>query len=711
MKNEEPTPIVDAFLEEWLANRRPRGLTVEGLSRREYSPMRLAELDEAVKLARADGQPRRVLRSAEEYRRGRSSSWVWPTTLAALAASVALAFGLRHFWLPSTTTPLASVESAKAAAQPIAGEVDRPRLPKLQLPENLPALSSEQIAEGGPTGAVSEDRKGLSLKAAPFPDRDQAVERPRQSQEAALPPRLVSREIVEVIDQQLKDWWTRHQVAPAATVDREEWMQRVTRRLFNRPPSDDEKKRLGKMDGTTERLQWLETLVEQKDFARAWGSRLAAFYLDVPMERRSYTEQVRLLNAWVQRELRASNYRVDEIARELLVLDPGPLQSEEGFSPSRFWWGAWKSSGKYAAADFIDHRLLGRRGACERCHDGSKVEDADRGFYWGLASIAHGVQSITNAEPRRELVQLEYRSHPAPVFYEREDASMAAVPTALPNGRAIPKPSGSPSQIAAQSRENLQAFVDWLVASDEFAQSQAGMTWHALFGQALQTEVGFEDRELHEERKDLVRFLSQQLRAYQFDVRPLVVAILASEAFARDQIDHDGAWYAAATREDIAKYRARQRMFAVFPRSADATFRSLDKLAVWTETQAPFAGKPAGVLAQPLPPGNPGKLLANGSSSKKAGTASKSSLTESLTKLPKEQVQYLIQLQTVPPTLEQEVDRLLKSALTWPELVEHVFYMTGSVGPSRAELIDAERILAATRDRRQALLRILAARQ
>ena len=116
MKNEEPTPIVDAFLEEWLANRRPRGLTVEGLSRREYSPMRLAELDEAVKLARADGQPRRVLRSAEEYRRGRSSSWVWPTTLAALAASVALAFGLRHFWLPSTPVSIRRISQGSGPA-------------------------------------------------------------------------------------------------------------------------------------------------------------------------------------------------------------------------------------------------------------------------------------------------------------------------------------------------------------------------------------------------------------------------------------------------------------------------------------------------------------------------------------------------------------------------------------------------------------------
>jgi hypothetical protein len=571
-------------------------------------------------------------------------------------------------------------------------------------------LSPEQLAAGGLTGVASEDEAGPSLKAAPSPDRAKSVEPRRQSQPAEVPSRLASREIVEVIDQQLKDWWTRHQVAPAATVDREEWIQRVTQRLFNRGPSDEERKRLGKGDTVTERLQWLETLVEQKDFARAWGSRLAAFYLDVPMERRSYTEQVKLLNAWVQRELRASNYRVDAIARDLLILDPGPTQSEGGFSPSRFWWGAWKSSGKYAAADFIDHRLLGRRGACERCHDASKVEDADRGFYWGLASIAHGVQAVSNAEPRRELVKLEYRSHAAPVFYEREDASVVAVPDKLPDGRAIPKPSGTPSQIAAQSRENLQAFVDWLVTSDEFAQAQAGMTWHALFGQALQTEVGFEDRELHAERKDLVRFLSQQLRANQFDVRPLVVAILASEAFARDQIDHDGAWYAAATQEEIAKYRARQRMFAVFPRSADATFRSLDKLAVWTENQAPFAGKPAGVLAQPLPPGNPGKLLANGSS-KKGGTPPKSSLTESLTRLPKEQVQYLIQLQTVPPALEKEIDRLLKTSLAWPELVEHVFYMTGSVGPSRAEVIDAERILAATRDRRQALMRILAARQ
>jgi hypothetical protein len=56
------------------------------------------------------------------------------------------------------------------------------------------------------------------------------------------------------------------------------------------------------------------------------------------------------------------------------------------------------------------------------------------------------------------------------------------------------------------------------------------------------------------------------------------------------------------------------------------------------------------------------------------------------------------------------MDRWLNSSMPWEELVDHAFYMADDAPATKLEQMSARELLNSTRDRRQALQRILASR-
>jgi hypothetical protein len=54
------------------------------------------------------------------------------------------------------------------------------------------------------------------------------------------------------------------------------------------------------------------------------------------------------------------------------------------------------------------------------------------------------------------------------------------------------------------------------------------------------------------------------------------------------------------------------------------------------------------------------------------------------------------------------MDRWLNSSMPWEELVDHAFYMADDAPATKLEQMSARELLNSTRDRRQALQRILA---
>jgi hypothetical protein len=706
MNNEQPTPIVDSLLEEWLRGLSPRTLTTKQVREKIYSAERLAELESALHQASSELATQPSRRSASDYRRRRKHLSVGKLALA-IAACLMMAFGV---WAWKNSDELRSGASF-AIGDSVNGnkmnaELAGPSALEAVLPQ--PTVPLNEPIAAAPKKPTSERQK-LSLDKVPFNvSSEPAVATNKKATPSKVPP-LSDSELVAAIDDHVQRWWKSNNIQPASSVDAQSWLSRATLRLVGRAPNDAEKDRFAKKSNRETQLAWLRETVDSAEFSRLWGKRLAAYYLgETVAQPNQLPDRHKDFVQWCQQELKRGP-SLDAIAKSILIFEGNAKTADAStFSPSRFWWHELGSSNDQSVADFVDSRLLGRSGACERCHDGKKIPGANQEMYWGLAAVLHGIE-VNGSKNDEKTSGVFYRRSEQPLFFERGDSTVVAAVPKLPNGQNLGPLVGDQATINANARKNLRSLTDWIVKSNEFAESQSNLVWEIIFGQPLvgsdwrESEVGFHDRQ------GLRNLLGDQLKAHAFDLKTLVVAVAASQAFSRQGIDQDGSWYANASELELQAHRTRQLLYATYPTNIDRSLRSLDRLAQWTETNNFSETATTSVLGNVAPPPNPGRAMTNANSKNAKGPA-RASLLEKVSKMPKGQIQYLIQSQTLPKSMSQEIDRLLKTNLSWAELVEHVYFMTGFFKPTAAEIDESNRILKVSGDRRQALFRIAAAR-
>jgi Protein of unknown function (DUF1549) len=697
--------LVDGLLDEWLGQSRPTVITPQLLKKKRFSPERLAELDAAMNAARSDIRSVRIQpRSAASYRKRRrrySGLFVLATMAASLLAIAGGWFAFSH----RDKFQLNAFESIAKTDLPQASGAKPPmeqKAPSLRpAPETI--VASSTVASSTPsnveTPKTASPRESLFSTATPF-------ETPKETTIAAEIPKALTKvpkrsesEIVKSIDDHLNGLWTKYQVQPSAPVNDAEWIARATKHLLNRQPTQSEQELFVRKDSHVARASWLNETIKGSEIARHWGKNLALFYLGEQVGfNREVNETRQEFIKWFQGELLQSN-RLDSMAYKVVVLDTTPSASSSDFSASRFWWSKMRNLSQHAAVDILDTRLLGGVGSCSRCHDSGTVGTADQTSYWNLAAITQGVSIAKNADGSIGIAS--YRSVAEPLYYERENASLvAAVPT-IPNGRILEGLSGDASQVKSVARKNLKEFGRWLVTSEQFAQGQVDFAWQVVFGQPLLGRWPGTTEDGQAEREALAHALAQQLIAHDFDLAALVTWLAKSQGFQRRAADLDANWYLSAGDSDLRNASRRTQMLGVFPAARSQNLRLMSRVVQLTEIFVPKTVEQTAVLANPLLPKNPSKAIA----SQPLKTSSPKD-----TRLTPQQVEYLTRVYALPKSMELQLDRILKSKLTWHQMVEHAFLMTGIEPPNANELAAADQILDWTRDRRQTLHRILAAR-
>lgn len=706
---DEPN-ILDGLLDEWLGQKRPRSLHVDALARREYSSERLAELDSALKSARQD-KNRLTPAHVDESRRSNKFHVRW-YTLATMAAGIALAV-VGWTWLdqrrskdPVNDGPsgLAAVASPNESASKTGVEsksttqIEAAAPPKSNLASSEPASGE---AKSNNNDKPRSERVSLSLDTVPFANKAaDASSIDRQAPRSKVEP-LSESEVIALIDRSMKEWWNQYGVQPLPAVSGSEWVTRASQRLVGRSPSGAELERFSKKDSPAARTEWIHQATGSLEFPRYWGKRLTAFYFgesitqvaEVNAERREFVK-------WCQNEFKRTGMRSDALTNKLLKLNIA-ASDKSAFAPDHYWWSENGKRGNQYVADLISTRFMERRGACDRCHVSKTVAGADQAKYWGLAAVTRGVKAEQSADDLSKW-SVSYRESAEPMFYERADATMVAVAPTLPNGKVLQELANRNDRDVRAAEQNLHALADWLTTSDEFARSQVNLAWEVLFGVPLADATPIDEKDANSERRALLNALGRQLIANDFDMRRLATWLTSSQAFARQSNDMNAAWYTAAGEKEMDQAHRRQALLAAFPVTTDPNMRSMNKLVALNEQILPSPSGQSGVLAQPVLPTNPGKAMAN--------AAAKNANREKLSKLSPGQIQYLVNVYTLPETFEIEIDRLLKTKLPWEQLVEHAFLMTGGRGPSQRELEASQRLLELTRDRRQALHRIIAGR-
>jgi len=689
------------MLDEWLGRRTPSSLKAKNLSNTAVDPARVAEFEQALRNANSDMRNLILASKASSYRKPKRFFTAY-RAVAVLAASLLIGAGIWGYMIqdylaiqylnqpsvavnqnPATNPPATTISPASDLANGIHPD---PR------PENSSSVVSKQ------------NREALPLDSLPFNQRPAAQTKSKQPKNSSnVVTKLNELEVVAVVNDQLKQLWKNHDLSPTPSANSVAWIERVYRQILMRAPTTDEKDVFVKKDSPDFRLETLHRIADSLEFTQVWAKGLAAHYLGTgTITGRDLSDERRAFVQWIRRELNQS-HRLDLVAKNI-ILAGGPAPQAE-IAPSHHWWKEASARGNTAPAELIVSKFMGSRASCSRCHDASTVADANQERLWGIASIARGIDLSQPSVAKPPMAR--FQSSTDPLFYERGDGTMVAASPSLPNGKALAKPQGRPFEAMLVSKKNLSALSDWLVTSDELAMSQANYVWKTLLGQPLLPDFPIDEVQGRSERLSLAKTLGMQLHANDYDLRQIVVWIAASdafarsEAFARESIRHDGNWYLTASEKDLRAFRYRQKLFAAFSFPQETSFRTIDNLAMWLDKSSPSLGGRSRTLANPLsvPPGNP----ANPNLPKSTVKEKKHDLTDS-------QVQYLVNTQTLPKILQDEIDRMLKANLAWPVLVEHAYYMTGISPPNSSDREAAQKILDHCRDKRLAITRIIAAR-
>jgi hypothetical protein len=233
------------------------------------------------------------------------------------------------------------------------------------------------------------------------------------------------------------------------------------------------------------------------------------------------------METWLRAEL-AKNAPYDEMVRELLTSPVGPEQQRGVFgggsnpSPAAFYFAKEFKAEDLAAA--TSRLFLGVRLECAQCHN-HPFARWKREQFWSYAAFFAGLQAQGRGQPGREFTDRRELAIPGTEKVAQAKFLDGSEPTWKPK---------------ASARVTL---ADWMTAADNpfFARAAVNRLWGYFFGIGLidpvDDMVGSERIASHPELLDL---LAKEFAGHKFDLKFLIRAIVASQAYQRSSVrTHD----------------------------------------------------------------------------------------------------------------------------------------------------------------------------
>jgi hypothetical protein len=306
---------------------------------------------------------------------------------------------------------------------------------------------------------------------------------------------------------------------------------------------------------------------------------------------------------------------------------------------------------------------------CSQCHEG---DSHSKGFESFLASTVsnRGTESFWNVS-----------ANLTPFATERiKDRNVLKVGKAKDlfvedsDGRMkVMKPTVARSD---SDTESARALGDWLLTSEEARKSLVDSVWDEIFGQPLVPVLGLTDQEGLHERVQLRDLLAKQMQQRQTDLGTVVRWLVMSTAFGVESPKVDTPWYLKATDSQVADAQYQLKLFAASSvmklEASDSTQQgpaSPSLLASWIDSsRKDDSNNPT--LAQP----SASVTAAKQESSK----LSKLIYTDS-------QIRFLMENKRPYDQVALFAERIGKSSMAFPKMVDHAFLATSARFPGSNE--------------------------
>ena len=514
---------------------------------------------------------------------------------------------------------------------------------------------------------------------------------------------LPDKEMVAIIDGQLQHLRERVGVQPTSEIKTEAWLDRSTHTIVGRLPTAAEKEAFRSNKGANKKLDFVDRLIASDEFSRKWSFVLANHYLGRSSSSsgsKQPTESEKEFVSWLSQALSKQTF-AGELEREMIagprdgnankedsVLEGGLLRTD----PASYLLSDWLTrsdsqksdlqastgnvSKEQSQATFVSAsrqwmRITGSSAmVCSQCHEG---DSHLKGFESYLASTVsnRGTESFWNVSANLTPFTMERSksdrnvlkvSKAKDLFVEDSDGRMKVM-----------KPMVTRSNSGVES---ASALGDWLLTSEDARKSLVDSVWDEIFGQPLVPVLGLTDQEGLHERVQLRDLLAKQMQQRQTDLGTVVRWLVMTAAFGLDSPKLDTPWYLKATDSQVADVQYQLKLFAASSVMKWEASESMQKvsaspslLAGWFESNRMDDSNNL-TLAQPS---------ASITAAKQESTKwSKLIYTDS-------QIRFLMESKRPYDQVAWFAERIGKSSMTFPKMVDHAFLASSARFPSSDE--------------------------
>jgi Protein of unknown function (DUF1549)/Protein of unknown function (DUF1553) len=331
---------------------------------------------------------------------------------------------------------------------------------------------------------------------------------------------LTADELAARIDAHLAAAWKSANVAPAPPTTDSEFVRRIYLDLIGRIPSVAET--LTFLDDT--RATKRQLLVEELLQRGAWAAHFANTWRDLLLAGTNNPDlraQTAALESWLRLRF-AVNMPYDQLARELITAEVRAAQNTDPSepSPAAFYQSAEFKPELLAAS--TSRVFLGIQLQCAQCHD-HPFASWKRQQFWQFAAFLKDTQNES----------AEMASPVANVLALLQDSNSLKIP----DTKIVVKPQfldgSTPDFSSGQTKRTVLA--RWITDQSNpwFAEAAVNRLWDHFFGRGLVSPVDHLDTAGPPSQPELFDELSQQFILNGYDLKYIIRAITATDAYQR----------------------------------------------------------------------------------------------------------------------------------------------------------------------------------
>lgn len=545
--NPDEDPILDACLEEVLANRSPPNLAARIMgavgagsspASRPQGPSAAESFNPAVPLVTVT--PRGTRRTPSAAPSSRRNTWISGLAVAAAAALVGI--GLTYSLSMMVRAPGVTVASKQPPTSPgvpstvdLPGQQDAPRVASnrsIPEPESNPLVPIDlapKIAPAAPVANSSPLAADTTNPRSSTPANSAEVKLP--TVEAAPRVAASSEQIISFVNADRHSAWTAAGVTPSAAATDDEWCSRVFYRTLGRGPTAAELKQFRSEDAATRRSALVERILGdsyQNPFARHWSRQLATHLLGASTARAGSLANREELEKYLAGSLRR-NKSLANITTELLTAT-GSSQPGPEYNPAvNFLLEGWEPTG-LMATQRVARVFLGQRIDCAQCHQ-HPTSDWTQAQFWSLNAFFRQMRGEKTDEGSRlsnvDFVGEGRGSRDGEVFFETPEGLLKSALPQFLDGTEIP-PGG---RLAAVDRRRELAKL--VVASDYLPRAIVNYVWAEYLDFGLVSSLDGLERSNFPGNAELLERLATEFSASGMELKSLIRWIVLSDPFQR----------------------------------------------------------------------------------------------------------------------------------------------------------------------------------